>query len=275
MRALVRAKLRRKSTDPLSGLSDTFLNEYIATWDAYFIDHAKWTFRRASKIVSIVAGDQLNGAITTASPTFAIDSSSKLTATGGRVSIEGDEIDYSSASGATATVSAATGAKGIDVSHADNALVDFLIPYPSDFGKPGELWVGDAADPARVKLTHVPYSRRAWPLFPNYASNDGYLYLPRNLAHTRGYLAYYRKAFKTGASEDLQTPRQWDNFVLWCVMAECLQVEGKTSEADYYFNLAGIRTPRMQEEPAGILQAAEAEDAEQTHSDDEFFMPDW
>lgn len=272
MRTLVYGKIRRKSTDPLTALSSSFVTEYIATWDAYFADYANWTFRRTSKILSLVAGDSLNGAITTASATFLTTSTTKLTAGGGRVSIQQDEIDYSSASGATATVSVVTGAKSIDVSHATGSRVDFLIPVPSDFGKPGEMLVGDASDPGRVPLTLQDYRERSWPAFPHYFVNDGYLYLPRNLAQTHAQLVYYKKAMKPGESDDLQTPRRWDNFVLWATMAECFESTGDHANADLYYKKAGVITP-SNPEPNGILQYAASLDADQTDSLDDFFLP--
>lgn len=273
MQTLIYGKLRRKSSDPLSGLSASFLTEYIATWDAYFFDFARWTFARTSKIVNLVAGDSLSSAITTASATFVITSSSKLTAGGGRVSIQQDEIDYSSASGATATVSAVTGAKGIDVSHASGSLVDFLIPIPTDFGKTGEVWVGTASNPGSAKLIHQDYRSNTWPLYPYYFVNNGYLYFPRNLSQTHAQLVYYKKAFKAASTDDLQTPRKWDNFVLYCALAEAHQTLGNTGEADYYFKLAGVPTPSTPD-PVGILQMAVSEDAEQTDSRDDIFIPE-
>jgi hypothetical protein len=275
MRTQVYAGLKRSPDDPVSGIGASYLNHHIAVWDAYFCDYTKWTFRRTSKVIENWGRTVLHSALATTDLYAELSSNANIPSSG-RFLINGDEIDYSAkddpTAGKSVTISTAAGAKTPDVSHVAGEEVNFLVTAPADFGKPGELWRGNSANPFGQKLTHLDY--REWSYAPagHYFYNDGYFYLPRGIPTGRLYAVYYKKAMKLGENDHLQTPEKFDRFVYLCAMAECYKVLGDDDKANTLFLEAGVPTP-SNADPVGILQVYAADDAEQTDSLDDIFIP--
>lgn len=275
MRSKVYAGIKRKSTDPLSGLSTTSIDDYIATWDAYFCDYARWTFRRTSKMLLYWGRTTLYDALATDDTYIELTTNADIPASG-RLAINQDEIDYTDkntpTSGRSVLIATAADAKTPDVSHVAGEEVNFLVAAPEDFGKPGELWYGDSVNPCRSKLQHLDNRQFPWPPTGRYFFNDGYFYLPKGMQTARLFAVYYKKAKKPAAGDDLQTPEKYDRFVYLCAMAECYKVMGNDSKANELFLDAGVPT-LSNSDPVGILQTAAANDAEQTDSLDDIFVP--
>lgn len=279
MRNLVYAGIRRKSSDPLTGLSQSFVDGYIAKWDAYFVDAAKWnfdTFKR-QKIVAFKSGTTLGEDWDSGDLYLELDDNTDASATGGRVLINGDLVDYTAKGTPNAatsiTISTATGALTPDVSHVEGERVEYLIPAPSDFGKPGEMWFQQSGSKATSKLVHRDWREMPIPIGRFYTYHDGFLILPQNMNEQNFQLHYWKKGMKPVAGDSLQTPAKHDDFVRYCAMAECYIVTKEMDKANEMFALAGAPTPNNPQ-PVGLLQQAIADDSEQTDSRDEVFEPD-
>lgn len=278
MRNLVYAGIRRKASDPLAGLSATFVDGYIAKWDAYFVDYARWnfdTFKR-QRIVAFKSGTTLADDLDLGDTSALLTSNDNASASG-RISINGDLIDYTGVDTPTAgqsiTLATAAGTQTPDIDHVTGERVEFLIAAPSDFGKPGEMWYMHAGAKASDKILHRDWRDMPIPIGRFYTYHDGYLILPQNLNAQNFQLHYWKKAMKPVAGDSLQTPERHDDFVRYCAMAECYIIMKDFDEANKMFALAGAPTPNNPE-PIGILQHAVAHDAEQTNSVDEVFIPD-
>lgn len=279
MRNLVYAGIRRKSTDPLTGLSAPFVNEYIARWDAFFVDYARWNFStfKRQKMVSFKQGTTLADDLDTADVSALLTDNTNAETGGGRISINGDLIDYTAkntpTSGQSITMASVAGTLTPDVDHVEGERVEFLLAAPTDFGKPGEMWFVPNGGRATGKLTHRDWRSMPIPTGRFYTFHDGYLILPQNLSSQNFQLHYWKKGMKPVVGDSLQTPEQYDDFVRLCAMAECHIVMKEFDKANELFARAGAPTPNNPE-PIGIIQWAASRDAEQTNSEDEVFIPD-
>lgn len=281
MRNLVYAKIRRNSSDPLSGLSQSYVDEYIAKWDAYVVDYARWNWPgfKKRKLVSYKSGTTVKTAFVTGDATFDLTDNTNASASGGRLAINGDFIDYSGKdspnAGESVTVSTVTDALGIDVDHSAGERVEFLVPVPSDFGKPGEIWLGNTGQAPHSKLKHKDMRANPKPLGLTYFVDDDYLILPDNLTTGNLLLHYWKKGLKAVDGDELQTPQKWDEIVLLGAMAECKLVMGENDKYSELMAAAGL--PNVYEPGAdldGLLQFAAGLDSEQTDSEDEIFEAD-
>lgn len=280
MRNLVYAGIRRKSTDPLTGLSATFVNGYIAKWDAFFVDAARWnfdTFKR-QKMIAFKSGTSIYSAYTSGDAYIELTDNTNAASGGGRISINGDLVDYSAkdtpTSGKSITLTAAgDGVYTPDIDHVAGERVEFLVEAPSDLGKPGEIWVVPSGGIATAKFTHKSWREMPIPRGRYYTYLDGFLIFPQNLNSMTLQLHYWKKGLKLASGENLQTPEKWDDFVKYAAMAECYIITKEFDKAAEMFALAGAPTPGNPD-PIGLLQHAMAEDAEQTDSEDDVFIPD-
>ncbi|MBX4215331.1 hypothetical protein KW797_00050 [Candidatus Parcubacteria bacterium] len=281
MRNLVYAGIRRKATDPLAGLSATFVNQYIAKWDCFFVDYARWnlpTFKK-QKVVNYYSGTSIYSALTTSALYAELTDNTYAASGGGRISVNGDLIDYSAkdtpTSGKSVTISTATGALTADIAHVAGERVEFLVPVPSDFGKPGEMWFMNAGSKASSKLSHKDWRDSPIPIGRFYTFHDGYLILPQNLSTQNFQLHYWKKGLKAVASDSLQCPEQMDDVVKYGAMAECYLITKEFDMAAKMFKLAGLPNPL---DPGadmnGLLQYYAGLNAEQTNSGDEVFIPE-
>lgn len=277
MRAAVYAEIRRKSTDPITGINSDSINDYIAKWDAFFVNAARWNFQgfRKTKIVQHVTATTLYSALAT-SDLYAELTTNATIPTSGRMCINRDEIDWSAkdspTSGRSVTISTATDALTADIAHSAGEIVEFLVPVPSDFGKPGEVWLmNSSGNSGGSRLVHRDWRSRYWPLTGTYFHKDGYLYMPANTATQYMQLSYWKKGMKLASdSESLQTPEKWDNFVRWCAAAQCHMTLGQFKQADELFKRAGVNIDGNLQN-VGLLQTAISEDAQQTDSENEIF----
>lgn len=281
MRNLVYAGIRRKSTDPLTGLSASFVNGYIAKWDKFFVDYARWnlpTFKR-QKIVAFKSGTALGDDWDSGDLTLELSSNANAAAGGGRVSVNGDLVDYTAKgtpnASASITISTATGALTPDVSHVTGERVEFLVPVPSDFGKPGEMFYMQAGAKATNKLTHRDWREYPIPTGRYYTFHDGYLILPQNLNTQNFQLHYWKKGLKPVNGDSIQTPEEMDDVVRYAAMAECYIVTKEHDKAAEMFKMAGVPNPLdPMAQLNGLLQYYAGINAEQTDSTDEVFVPD-
>lgn len=278
MRARVYAGIRRKSTDPLAGLSQSSINEYIAKWDAYFVDYARWNFPgfKRQRQVNFKSGTTLGSAVSAGDAVAELTSNANAESGGGRISINGDLVDYTAKdtpNSGTSITTSTTAPFAIDVDHAAGLRVEFLIPVPSDFGIPGEMFYIYSGSVSSSKLTHVDWRMATHPLGQTYTHHDGYLLLPQNLSTQVFQLHYWKKGFKVIAGDDLQTPAKWDDIVKYAAMGECYIITKEFELASNMFKLAGVPNPiDPGESPNGLLQHAAGLDAEQTDSRDEVFL---
>mgnify|MGYP006931607560 CR=1 FL=1 len=277
MRAAVYAEIRRKNTDPVTGINADSINDYIAKWDAFFVNAARWNFQGFKKIKIVE-----HWTATTLYEDFEVgDTYAELTTNAnipnsGRMSINRDEVDYTAkdtpTSGKSVTISTATDALTQDVDHDDGEIVEFLTPVPSDFGKPGEIWLMNVSgNSGGSKMKHVDWRDRYWPLTGTYTHKEGYLYLPANTPSVQMQLNYWKKGMKlTSDSESLQTPEKWDNFVRWASAAQAHMTLGQTKQANDLFSAAGVSI-YGEVLNSGLLNLAIGEDSSQSDSLDEVF----
>lgn len=278
IRAAVYAGIRRLSSDPVQGLSTSDVNGYIAKWDAFFVDSARWNFQgfKKTKIVEYWGRTTLYSALATSDTYIELTSNASIP-TSGRVSINRDEIDYSGkntpTSGRSITISTATDALGVDVSHIAGEYVEFLTATPSDFGKPGVIWVmSSSGNSAGSRLRPMDTREQYWPRSGYYFYNAGYLYLPEGYSNSRLQLHYWRKGMKLNSDTDnLQTPEKWESFVIWCSMAECYIRLSEFDKSTKLFNMAGVNL-EGNVLSSGLLIDAISLDAEQS-DDYEVFEP--
>lgn len=93
-----------------------------------------WSFMAASTNITIVAPDQLNGALTTASTSVILDSATNFD-DAGKIIIYSNESSWDVVSYTGKSSNTLTGATGIASAKLDNDVVSKLYAVPSDFGK--------------------------------------------------------------------------------------------------------------------------------------------
>jgi len=281
MRLLVYEGIRRKSTDPLAGLQAASVNSYIAKWDAFFVDYARWNLAtfKMQKMVEYKTGTTLLSSWASGDLYLELTSNANAASGGGRVSVNGDLIDYSAKGTPTAltslTISTVAGKLTPDVSHVTGERLEFLVAAPADMGKPGNIWFAQAGSKATFKLSHRSWLEMPIPTGRYYTYHDGFFLFPQNLTTQNLQLHYWKKGLKLVDGDSLQTPEKWDDVVRYGAIAECALITKEYDVADSMFARAGLPNPRQPgSELNGILQWAAGMDSVQTDSNDEVFTPD-
>lgn len=281
MVAAVYAGIRRKSTDPLQGLDNASIKSYIAKWDCFFVEAARWNFQgyQRTKIIQHFSRTTVQSDFAANAAYIDLTDNTGGTAAGGRISINRDEIDYTAMNapnvGHSITISAADGAFTPDIGHVAGELVEFLMPAPADLARPGVMWAMQAGgNSSGSKFYPQDWRNNYAPRSQTYFYKNGYFYLPEGYMTANFQCNYWRKGFKVTKDDDyMQCPEKWDNFVKFCAIAECHLILKEYAEATKMYKLAGAPTDD-DAEPIGLLQTAMAEDAEQTDDPDDTFMPD-
>ena len=205
--------------------------------------NAEWirTYRRSGgeppdfiareKIINLVSDSALNGAITTASTTIALDSGTNFD-TSGAIVLWDDQPDIVEHSGKSSNT--LSGITGIDVDHADDTPVQKLYALPSNFAS--FRTTDEAPEGVMVGTTPYLYTSGRPDSFQYSTYDNGtttFLWMPRNL--TGSAKVFYNKKSTTidESTDTVDVPTEYEQFLVYRVAANGHRVRNEEDRAQY------------------------------------------
>lgn len=180
----------------ITALQDEQLLAKVNQLNAEFVNSAHtrhplggWSWMRKVTSFSSKAATTLNGAVAAGAGSIILTSGTDWDSTG-RSIIEStagafDFVDHTAKATHTLTISSATGAETVSMSHADAERVEKLYALPSDYSKTRELYVNS------VLYRYEEMS--GFPSSGHFTTYGGYILLPRGIGAQSCTLIYLAK----------------------------------------------------------------------------------
>lgn len=228
------------SSSSLGALQDSQMIEKVEQINSQFIltpRHLQggWSWMKKLTNFQTKAQTNLDGAIVSGAASLDLTSASDFDASG-RIVIETakgalDFVDYESKATNTLTVSTATGAETINMSHADDERVEKLYAYPFDLGKIYKVIVN----------SNLYYFER-FDGFPNggyFTTYGQYFLMPRGLGAQDVTLWYFRKpATLTALTDTTDIPADFQRYAIEMLKAHIFTIRRKRADIGTALTLA-------------------------------------
>lgn len=239
-----RSEAISSSNSQVTALQNEQMIEFVHTLNLDFIlaahtrHHARgWTWMRKTHNFRTVTDNRLSAAISAGAATFTLTSASDFDSDG-RVVIETnrgamDFVDYSSKASNTLTVSTASGAETVSMSHSTDR-VHKLYKAPTDFGRVHELWINTV--PFDYEKFNVGFPRPK-----RFTIYGDYFLMPRGMYVADATLLYEKKHNDiTTLTSETNIPREFQRFAIEYTLAHLFMIRRKREDMPTAREMADI-----------------------------------
>lgn len=230
------------TSSQLTALQDTQLLAKVQQINAEFVNAAHtrhplggWSWMRKVTNFQTKAHTTLNGALSAGAASVVLTSGTDFDSSG-RIVIETskgalDFVDYSSKSTNTLTVSNATGADPVSISHSTSSRVEKLYPLEADFSKARMLYVNS---------TLYRYQRiDNFPEAGHFTTWGSYAFLPRGIGAQDCTLYYEKKGATIDERADTtDIPTEFSRYAIEKLKAHIFIIRRKRGDVSTALQLA-------------------------------------
>lgn len=192
-----------------------------------------WSWMQRTSNFQSVQATTLNGAVSAGAASVILTSASDFDSSG-RFVIETsknalDFVDYTSKATNTLTISTATGANTVSLSHVTLSRVEKMYPLPSDYSKMKYF---------NVNAITYPYERLdGWP--SGYTTYGGYILLPRGIGVQDCSLLYFAKGNTIDElTDETNIPSEFSRYAIERLKAHIYLIRRKREDVQTSLTLA-------------------------------------